>query len=147
MDMEKRKTTGELLDILKNKSSCAEIQEEISSEQITESLADCLNKLVAERDVKPADVMRKSGLKKAYFYSLLDGSRENPSRDVLIQLGFGFEMSFDEVQEFLKHRGAAQLYPRIPRDGVIIYCFQRGMSLVDCDILLQENGEALLTKE
>ena len=145
--MEKRKTTGELLDILKNKSSCAEIQEEISSEQITESLADCLNKLVAERDVKPADVMRKSGLKKAYFYSLLDGSRENPSRDVLIQLGFGFEMSFDEVQEFLKHRGAAQLYPRIPRDGVIIYCFQRGMSLVDCDILLQENGEALLTKE
>ncbi len=145
--MEKRKTTGELLDILKNKSSCAEIQEEISTEQITESLADCLNKLVAERDVKPADVMRKSGLKKAYFYSLLDGSRENPSRDVLIQLGFGFEMSFDEVQEFLKHRGAAQLYPRIARDGVIIYCFQRGMSLVDCDILLQENGEALLTKE
>ena len=145
--MEKRKTTGELLDILKNKSSCAEIQEEISTEQITESLADCLNKLVAERDVKPADVMRKSGLKKAYFYSLLDGSRENPSRDVLIQLGFGFEMSFNEVQEFLKHRGAAQLYPRIARDGVIIYCFQRGMSLVECDILLQENGEALLTKE
>lgn len=145
--MEKRKTTGELLDILKNKSSCAEIQEEISTEQITESLADCLNKLVAERDVKPADVMRRSGLKKAYFYSLLDGSRENPSRDVLIQLGFGFEMSFDEVQEFLKHRGAAQLYPRIPRDGVIIFCFQRGMSLVECDILLQENGEALLTKE
>lgn len=145
--MEKRKTTGELLDILKNKSSCIEIQEEISTEQITENLADCLNKLVAERDVKPADVMRKSGLKKAYFYSLLDGSRENPSRDVLIQLGFGFEMSFDEVQEFLKHRGAAQLYPRIARDGVIIYCFQRGMSLVECDILLQENGEALLAKE
>ncbi len=145
--MEKRKTTGELLDILKNKSSCIEIQEEISSEQITESLADCLNALVAKRDVKPADVMRRSGLKKAYFYSLLDGSRENPSRDVLIQLGFGFEMSFDEVQEFLKHRGAAQLYPRIPRDGVIIYCFQRGMSLMDCDVLLFENGEPLLTKE
>jgi len=29
--MEKRKTTGELLDILKNKSSCIEIQEEIST--------------------------------------------------------------------------------------------------------------------
>lgn len=145
--MEKRKTTGDLLEIIKNKSTCAEIQDEIKSEQITEDLADCLNALVAERNVKPADVMRRSGLKKAYFYSLLDGSRENPSRDVLIQLGFGFEMSFDEVQEFLKHRGAAPLYPRIPRDGVIIYCFQRGMSLVDCDILLQENGEALLTKE
>ncbi len=145
--MEKQKTTGEPLDILKNISSCAKIQHEISAEQITESLSDCLNVLVAKRDVKPADVMRRSGLKKAYFYSLLDGSRENPSRDVLIQLGFGFEMSLDEVQEFLKHRGAAQLYPRIPRDGVIIYCFQRKMSLMDCDALLMENGEPLLTKD
>ena len=145
--MEKRKTTGDLLDILKSQNTCAEIQDEIKTEQITESLADCLNALVAERNVKPADVMRRSGLKKAYFYSLLDGSRENPSRDVLIQLGFGFEMSFDEVQEFLKHRGAAPLYPRIPRDGVIIYCFQRKMPLMECDILLQENGEPLLTKE
>ena len=141
--MEKQKTTGDLLDILKNNGSCAEIQQEIMSERITDSLADVLNALVAQRNIKPADVMRKSGLKKAYFYSLLDGSRTNPSRDVLIQLGFGFEMSFEEVQEFLKHRGAAQLYPRIPRDGVIIYCFQRKM----CDILLSDNGEPLLTKE
>lgn len=145
--MEKRKSTGELLDIIKSKNSCNIVQEEIKTEQIKESLADYLNALVAQRNVKLADVMRRSGLKKAYFYSLFDGSRENPSRDVLIQLGFGFEMSFDEVQEFLKHRGAAQLYPRIARDGVIIYCFQRGMSLVECDILLQENGEALLAKE
>lgn len=144
--MEKRKSTGELLDIIKSKNSCNIVQEEIKAEQIKESLADYLNALVAQRNVKLADVMRRSGLKKAYFYSLFDGSRENPSRDVLIQLGFGFEMSFDEVQEFLKHRGAAQLYPRIPRDGVMIYCFQRGMSIIDCDLLLEENGEPLLTK-
>ena len=145
--MEKRKSTGELLDILQNKGSCVDVQQKIRTEQITESLSDCLNKLIAERDVIPADVMRRSGLKKAYFYSLLDGSRQNPSRDVLIQLAFGFEMSFDEVQEFLKHRGAAQLYPRISRDGVIIYCFQRQMSLIECDILLADNSEPLLTKE
>ena len=145
--MEKRKSTGELLDIIKSKNSCNIVQEEIKTEQIKESLADYLNALVAQRNVKLADVMRRSGLKKAYFYSLFDGSRENPSRDVLIQLGFGFEMSFDEVQEFLKHRGAAQLYPRTPRDGVMIYCFQRGMSIIDCDLLLEENGEALLMKE
>ena len=145
--MEKRKTTDELLDILKNKNCRTQIQADIGCEQITESLAECLNALIAQRGLKPADIMRKSGLKKAYFYSLLDGSRGNPSRDVLIQLGFGFEMSFDEVQEFLKHRGAAQLYPRIPRDGVIIYCFQRKMSLIECDILLSDNGEPLLTKQ
>ena len=72
--------------------------------------------------MEPAEIMRHSGLKKSYLYSLFDGKRDNPTRDVLIQLGFGFQMSFDEVQEFLKHLGAAQLYPRIPRDGAI--CFE-----------------------
>jgi len=140
-------TSDELLDMLKSISSYDEVQEELKSEQITESLAEYLNALVAKCKAKLPDVMRRSGLKKAYFYSLFNGTRDNPSRDVLIQLGFGFEMSFDEVQEFLMHRGAAQLYPRIPRDAIIIYCFQRGMSLMDCDVLLMENFEPLLMKD
>ncbi|MBP1543923.1 MAG: hypothetical protein J6A16_07485 [Oscillospiraceae bacterium] len=144
--MEKKKTSGELLDILRNTPTFADGQKEIRSEQITESLAQYLNELVVRRKAKLPDVMRRSGLKKAYFYSLFDGKRQNPSRDVLIQLGFGFEMSFDEIQDFLRHHGAAQLYPRIPRDSVIIYSFQHGLNLIDCDALLLENGERLLTK-
>ncbi len=145
--MKNRRTSDELLDILKNISSFTEIQDELKAEQITESLAEYLNTLVVQRKAKLPEVMRMSGLKKAYFYSLFNGTRDNPSRDVLIQLGFGFEMSFDEVQAFLRHRGAAQLYPRIPRDSIIIYCFQRSMSIIDCDLLLEENGEPLLTRE
>ena len=141
------KSSDELLDMLKSAQSFEQGREELKEYQITESLSETLNTLAKSKNAKLADVMVRSGLKKAYFYSLFSGTRNNPSRDILIQLGFGFEMSFDEVQEFLKHRGAAQLYPRIPRDGVIIYCFQRGMSLMDCDELLMESGEPLLTKE
>ncbi len=141
------KSSEELLNILKSAQSFEQGRKELKEYQITESLSDALNALAKAKKAKLADVMVRSGLKKAYFYSLFSGSRNNPSRDVLIQLGFGFEMSLDEVQEFLKHRGAAQLYPRIPRDGVIIYCFQRKMSLMDCDELLMECGEPLLTKE
>ncbi len=141
------KSSEELLDILQSAPSFAQGREELKEYQITETLSETLNELLRRKKARPADVMIRSGLKKAYFYSLLSGTRDNPSRDVLIQLGFGFEMSFDEVQEFLKHRGAAQLYPRIPRDGVIIYCFQHRMSLMDCDALLMENDEPLLTKE
>ena len=141
------KSSEELLDILQSAPSFAQGREELKEYQITETLSETLNELLRTKKARPADVMIRSGLKKAYFYSLFSGTRDNPSRDVLIQLGFGFEMSFDEVQEFLRHRGAAPLYPRIPRDGVIIYCFQRGMSLMDCDALLMENGEPLLTKE
>ena len=144
--MEKQKSTGDLLEVLKKKSSYAEGQEEIKGEQYSVNLAQYLNGIAAQKDMRLSDVMRRSGLKKSYFYSLFDGKRENPTRDVLIQLGFGFQMSFDEVQEFLKHLGAAQLYPRIPRDGAIIYAFQHGMDIIECDILLAENNEAPLVK-
>lgn len=141
------KSSEELLDILKSAQSFEQGRQEIEEYQITETLSETLNALAKAKKVKLANVMIRSGLKKAYFYSLFSGTRDNPSRDILIQLGFGFEMSLDEVQGFLERRGAAQLYPRIPRDGIIIYCFQRGMSLMDCDALLMENDEPLLTKE
>ncbi len=118
--MEKQKSTGDLLEVLKKKSSYQEGQEEIKNEQYSVNISEYLNGIAAQKDMRLSDVMRRSGLKKSCFYSLFDGKRENPTRDVLIQLGFGFQMSFDEVQEFLKHLGAAQLYPRIPRDGAII---------------------------
>lgn len=144
--MTKQKSTGDLLEVLKKKSSYSEGQEEIKDEQYSESLSAYLNNIAAEKEMMLADIMRRSGLKKTYFYQLFNGQRTNPTRDVLIQLGFGFQMSFDEVQEFLKHLGAAQLYPRIPRDGVIIYAFQHGMNIIECDILLAENNEVPLVK-
>ncbi|MBP0983294.1 MAG: hypothetical protein J6A19_06170 [Oscillospiraceae bacterium] len=144
--MVKQKSTGDLLEVLKKKNSYAEGQEEIKGEQYSVNLSEYLNGIAAQKDMRLSDVMRRSGLKKSYFYSLFDGKRENPTRDVLIQLGFGFQMSFEEVQEFLKHLGAAQLYPRIPRDGAIIYAFQHGMDIIECDILLAENNEAPLVK-
>lgn len=144
--MTKQKSTGDLLEVLKKKSSYAEGQEEIKCEQYSVNLSEYLNGIVAQKEMKLSDIMRRSGLKKSYFYSLFDGKRESPTRDVLIQLGFGFQMTFDEVQEFLKHLGAAQLYPRIPRDGAIIYAFQHGMDIIKCDILLAENNEVPLVK-
>jgi len=145
--MEKRKSTGDLLDILGSAESCAGVQDAIKDEQLTETLTQRLNRLLVESGAQLPDVMRRSGLKKAYFYSLFDGTRTKPSRDVLIQLCFGFQLGLEESQQLLKHCGAAQLYPRIPRDGVIIYCLQRNMSLMDCDALLMDNGEPLLTKD
>ena len=98
--MTKQKSTGDLLKLLKKKSSYAEGQEEIKGEQYSVNLSDYLNGIAAQKDMRLSDIMRRSGLKKSYFYSLFDGKRENPARDVLIQLGFGFQMSFEEVQEF-----------------------------------------------
>lgn len=47
--MIKQKTTGDLLETLKNKSSYAEGQEEIKSEQYSGTLSAYLNDIVAKR--------------------------------------------------------------------------------------------------
>lgn len=138
--------TDKMIEVLKSKSTYAEAFDEIHDMQYDLKLSEYLHDIARKRGMKPAEIMRHSGLKKSYLYSLFDGKRDNPTRDVLIQLGFGFQMSFDEVQEFLKHLGAAQLYPRIPRDGAIIYAFQHGMNIIECDILLAENEEKPLVK-
>lgn len=144
--MSEQFSTDALIDVLKSKASYAEAVEAIRDKQYVPNLSEYLYALAEERRMKPSEIMRRSGLKKSYFYQLFDGDRKNPTRDVLIQLGFGFRMTFEEVQEFLKHLGAAQLYPRIPRDGAIIYAFQHGMDIIECDILLSENNEAPLVK-
>lgn len=139
-------STDAIIEVLKRKNTYAEAFEEIQDMQYVPNLSEYLRAMTEERRMKPAEIMRRSGLKKSYFYQLFDGERKNPKRDVLIQLGFGFQMSFDEVQEFLKHLGAAQLYPRIARDGAIIYALQHGMDIIECDILLEENGEEPLVR-
>ena len=62
--MIKQKSTGDLLETLKKKSSYAEGQEEIKSEQYSGTLSAYLNDIVAKKDMKLADIMRRSGLKK-----------------------------------------------------------------------------------
>lgn len=145
--MPEQKSTGDLLEVLKKKGSYEEAQREICPGQYTVNLSEYLHTLAEERNMKQADILRRSGLKKSYFYLLMDGRREKPSRDTLIQLGFGYGLSLDEMQEFLKHLGAAQLYPRIARDGVVIYALQHGLDIIRCDILLEENGEQPLVRE
>lgn len=144
--MSEQRSTRELLEILKNKSSYSEAREELEKSQYSVELSEYLHAIADERGMKQSDIMRRSGLKKSYFYQLFDGKRENPSRDTLIQLSFGFRFTLDETQDFLKHLGAAMLYPRIARDGAIIFAIQHSMDIIECDILLAENGEKPLMK-
>ncbi len=135
-----KKSTGELLEVIKNNPLDKTIKE-IQDEQLNISLSEYLNGLIAERGSKPSEVMKKAGLNKSYFYALLDGKRVNPSRDVLVRLCFGFELSLDETQKFLKTFGAAVLYPRSRRDSIIIHAIENKLTLAECNDNLYEYGQ------
>ena len=49
-----------------------------------------------------------------------------------------------ETQRLLKLAGAAELYPKVRRDAIIIWCIDRGMSREACDDELWRFGEKTL---
>lgn len=56
----------------------------------------------------------------------------------------GLGCSLRETQRLLKLAGAAELYPKVRRDAIIIWCIDRGMSREACDDELWRFGEKTL---
>lgn len=126
------KSTDDLLEVLKH-NPLDNALDEIEPEQNKCTLSDFLNDLIFRTNAKLPDVMKRSGLTKSYFYALTSGKKCNPSRDVLIQLCFGFQMSLEDSQKFLKTMGAAMLYPRRRRDSIIIHALENRLPLIECN--------------
>ena len=54
------------------------------------------------------------------------------------------KLTEEEVQTLLKHSGYTPLYPRIPRDGVLLFALHHQYSVDDVNGLLFEGDFALL---
>ena len=102
--------------------------------------------LCKELSVSRASVIARSNIPKNYAYQLFNGIR-NPSRDKVIQLAFGFGMDVDCTQELLKIAHQAPLYPRIPRDIVILRCLYEKRCVAEVQQALDSMGFTLLGRE
>lgn len=107
------------------------------------SLADYLHELLMAKDLKRADVYRASGLNSTVVYDAFSG-KSRLGRDNAIMMAFGLGCSLREAQRLLKLAGAAELYPKVRRDAIIIWCIARGMSREACDDELWRFGEKTL---
>lgn len=109
------------------------------AKMLARDLSNYLNGLVAKKNLVIADVVKESGLEKAYVYQIFDGKKKNPSREKMIAIAFGMHLDEEETQRMLKLAGHSELYPRVARDAVILFAIQRGMSIWDTDRALAEN--------
>lgn len=132
------KTTGELLNILKNSSLEAYLKEN-QNELIENPLCTYLNALLEEKKLKKSEVIKKSDIDQIYAYQIFSGTRV-PSRDKLIALCLGMELTLEETDTLLKYAGYATLYPRNKRDSVIISAIKNGQSRYDVDDILFDLG-------
>ncbi len=97
-----------------------------------------LNELIAIKNMTVSDVVKNSASGE-YVYKIFKGERK-ASRDILISIAFGMELSLEETQLLLRISKFATLDPRDKRDGVIIYALTHSMTVFETDDLLDENN-------
>lgn len=141
-----KKPTDELLKNLQNAPSFDDYLNENSDNLLFDSLTDWIEYHLLRKGLKKADVIRRSGIVRTFGYQVINGKR-HPSRDTLIMLCFGLELTLDETNQILKKNAFPALYPRDLRDSVIIFGLTHNYDIVSLDMLLEEKGLRVMIKE
>jgi hypothetical protein len=113
------KPTGDLLKDLKVSDDPVKFINENKQYMIDSDLGEHLKSMLAEKDMKKSDVLKRAEINEIYGYQLFAGTRK-PSRDKLISLCSGMQLTLEQTQQLLKYAGLAPLYPKNERDCIII---------------------------
>lgn len=111
--------------------------EENREYMITDSLSGMLSKLLSEKGLSKASVIKDSQLSEIYAYQIFSGLRV-PKREKLLSLAVAMRLDLSEVQKLLKAAGYTPLYVKIPFDSVVIYGICHRMSVPEINELLYE---------
>lgn len=134
------KSTEELMNILKTKKTYEEFFEEEVGELCFSSVDEYLNLLIVEKKLRKSDIIQKSNLDKNYAYQIFNGIKKRPSRDKILMLAFGMSLNLNETKKLLKIAQQKDLYVRDPRDSVIIFCLNKGYTLMEVNESLLDYG-------
>lgn len=136
-------TTNTLLRRIVKGRDFQEILEADSQAFEERSVSEYLRSLCEERGLVSEQVIKKAQIDRTYGHQIFNGTRI-PSRDKLIQLAFGFELTLDETQKLLKIAGKSILYAKIKRDAVCIFGISHKRSIMEVQYLLTSLGLPLL---
>lgn len=98
-----------------------------------------LYSIIEEKDLSIAQALKKSIINNSYGYQIFNG-RRIPSRDKVIQLIIGLELSLEQGNKLLKLAEKSPLYVRNVRDAIFIYAINKKISLIDLEDLLIQQG-------
>lgn len=136
--------TDELLSMLLESASPEAYLSEVRVEE--RQLSDYLQELLKTHGVARSEVIRASGMNATYCYQVFQGTR-HPSRDNVLMIAFGMGCTLEETQRMLRFAGHNELWCKVRRDAVLIFCLEHHMSRVACDDELWRLGEKTLLAE
>lgn len=138
------RSTEELTNILKSKKSYSEFFQEEVGELEFKSMSEYLAMLLTQKGLQKNEVIARSNLDRNYAYQIFNGRKENPSRNKVLMLAIGMELSLEETRKLLKVCELPDLYVRIPRDSIIMLCIHQKKNLIETNEELSSYGVEIL---
>lgn len=139
----KEKNTNDLLKTLSKINKYEEYPEKCNDSFIDTSIAENLNRIIKEKNLVKSEVIRKSEIDEVYGYQIFSG-KKNPTRDYIIALSIGMELSLEETQQLLKSCKYPFLYAKIKRDSIIIFGINKHLDVPSINELLYNQNEDTL---
>lgn len=129
------KSTQELYEILKNTNDLDDFF--AKNAEVTEpaQVPHVLEQALAKCGKKKSVVIARAGIERHYGYQIFSGLK-TPSRDKLLMLCIGMELTPDEAQALLKSCGVSPLHAKDKRDSAVIFALQKGLDTVALNELL-----------
>ncbi len=133
-----KKSTDELMKLLRNKKSYDDFMKESSGSMSSQSLTAALESVLKANHIAKAEAISRSNLQRNYAYQIFNGQRI-PSRDKLLMLCIGMRANPEQTSGLLRKIKASPLYAKDQRDSVILFGIMHGISVIDINILLYEH--------
>ncbi|MGL4873333.1 MAG: helix-turn-helix domain-containing protein, partial [Clostridium sp.] len=110
------------------------------------SFPEFLNSVCLEKNIDKKVLLNEADLSRSYYYEIINGNK-TPNRDTVLKICFVLSLSREETDKALKLTFNGALYPKNTRDATIIFCLNKGYTLLQTDYILYDNNLKTLTKE
>ncbi len=118
---------------------CNENKDSMNNDE--DSFSIYIKDLLANKGITQQSVFLNADIPERYGYKLLSGEKHTKQRDVILRICYAAELSLNETQRALKKYEMPELYPKIPRDALMMIIFnERPGSILDVNALLKKNG-------
>ena len=85
------------------------------------TLSQYLQELCEQKGIKQHELICSIDIDRIYGHKIFSGER-NPSRDYVLKLAVGMQLTIDEAQRLLIISKNSPLYARVPRDAALLHC-------------------------
>ena len=137
------KSTDDLKQELMSDSDIDSYIKENESYFVDRSVTEMLTGFYERRNMTKSQLAQRSCMSEIYLHQIFSGRRK-PSRDKILCLCIGMDLSIEDTQRLLKEASFAQLYPRIRREAIIYHGIVHHTTLNEINDKLFEADEKAL---